>query len=258
VAPKGHVLVAFDYGQLEGCTGAMCSKDKVFVKALWEDYDMHMVWAERTAKLWPAYIGGAHNYTDKNVMEKFRGLIKNKMVFPAFFGAASTSIAGYLTSATGVEAPKHVIEKLFNDFWSEFSGVYSWQKQVMKGYYDLGYVSSLTGRRRHYPLTKSQAINYPIQSLGCDIVCDSMVTLSEESIRTGKEYLHPIMMIHDDLVYSIPEDPSILEPAIETIYKVMLTPPYDFVNVPLSVSVSVGKNWMGMDKIGKFWSHRDI
>jgi uracil-DNA glycosylase family 4 len=258
VAPKGHLLVAFDYGQLEGCTGAMCSRDKTFVKALWEDYDMHMEWAQRAAALWPAYIGGEHMRSDKKAMKDFRGLIKNKLVFPAFFGAAKESIAGYLTVATDVEAPKHVIEKLFNEFWRAFSGVANWQKRLMDDYYNTGFVESPTGRRRHYPLGRPQAINYPIQSVACDIVCRAMVRLSADAADTGKWYLHPIMNIHDDLTFCIPDDPRILEEAIEHIYKVMLTPSYDFINVPLSVSASVGTNWLDMDEIGKFWSHRDV
>lgn len=258
VAPKGHVLVAFDYGQLEGCTGAMCSRDKTFAKALWEDYDMHMEWAERAAALWPAYVGGEHMRKDKAAMKAFRGLIKNKLVFPAFFGAAKESIAGYLTVATGVEAPTHIVDKLFNEFWKAFSGVATWQKRLMEGYYETGYVESPTGRRRHYPLGRPQAINYPIQSVACDIVCRAMVRLSCDAADTGNWYLHPIMNIHDDLTFCIPDKDSILEPAIEHIYRTMLTPAYSFINVPLSVSASVGNNWLDMDEIGKFWSNRDV
>ncbi len=258
VAPKGHVLVALDYGQLEGCTGAMCSRDKTFVKALWEDYDMHMEWAQRAAHLWPAYIGGAHLIKDKKVMKDFRGLIKNKMVFPAFFGAAKESIAGYLTVATGIEAPKHVVDSLFSEFWRAFSGVASWQNRLINDYYETGFVESPTGRRRHYPLGRPQAINYPIQSVACDIVCRAMVRLSKDAAETGCWYLHPIMNIHDDLTFCIPDDPKLLDEAIEHIYRVMLTPGYDFINVPLSVSVSVGDNWLDMDEVGKFWSHQDV
>lgn len=260
VASKGHALVAFDYGQLEGCTGAMCSKDKTFVKALWEDYDMHMEWAQRAAKLYPAYIGGSENYTDKAVMKKFRGLVKNKLVFPAFFGAAADSIAGYLTAATGVEAPKPIIDKLFKDFWApeNFGGVHRWQKNLVSTYYETGFVESPTGRRRHYPLSRPQAINYPIQSVACDIVCRAMVRLSVLAVNTGKWYLHPIMNIHDDLTFDIPDSPEILEEAITTIYRTMLTPGYDFINVPLSVTCSVGTNWLEMDEVGKFYSHKDL
>lgn len=258
IAPKGHVLVAFDYGQLEGCTGAMCSRDKTFVKALWEDYDMHMVWAERAAALWPAYVGGEHMRSDKKAMKDFRSLIKNKLVFPAFFGAAKESIAGYLTVATGSEAPKHIIDKLFNEFWRDFSGFANWQKRLMNDYYNTGFVESPTGRRRHYPLGRPQAINYPIQSVACDIVCRAMVKLSADAADTGNWYLHPTMNIHDDLTCCIPEDPKILEPAIEHIYRTMLTPGFDFINVPLSVSCSIGNNWLEMDEIGKFWSNKDV
>lgn len=258
VPPKGHVFVSFDYGQLEGCTGAMCSKDKVFIKALWEDYDMHMEWAQRAAFLHPAYIGGKHMLTDKATMKTFRGLVKNKLVFPAFFGAAEDSVAGYLTNATGVEAPKAIIKQLFTEFWKYFNGVHTWQKRLMNDYYANGYVESPTGRRHHYPLSRPQAINYPIQSVACDITCRAMVTLSTIAADTGAWYLHPIMNIHDDLTFAIPDDPKILEEAIETIYRVMLDPGYDFINVPLSVNCSIGNNWLEMDEIGKFYSNKDL
>jgi len=258
VPPKGHVFVSLDYGQLEGCTGAMCSKDKVFIKALWEDYDMHMEWAQRAAFLYPAYIGGKHMLTDKATMKTFRSLVKNKLVFPAFFGAAEDSVAGYLTAATGVEAPKTVIKQLFTEFWKYFNGVHTWQKRLMNDYYENGYVESPTGRRHHYPLSRPQAINYPIQSVACDITCRAMVRLSIIAADTDAWYLHPIMNIHDDLTFAIPDDPQILEEAIEIIYRVMLNPGYDFINVPMSVECSIGDNWLEMKEIGKFYSNKDL
>lgn len=251
-AEKGHVLVAFDYGQLEACTAAMCTKDKVLVKALWEDYDIHAEWAQKAAKRHPASIGGLENLTDKVVMKKFRSIIKNKLVFPAMFGATNTSVAGYLNM------PIDPVNKLMDEFWRTFYGLHNWQKRVMSDYYETGYVESPTGRRRHYPLSKNQAVNYPIQSVACDIVCRAMVRLSVLAAESGKWYLHPIMNIHDDLTFSIPDDSKILEEAIEIIYRAMLAPAYDFINVPLSVSCSIGTNWLEMDEIGKFWSHKDL
>jgi DNA polymerase-1 len=252
VAERGHVLVAFDYGQLEACTSAICTKDKVLVKALWEDYDIHMEWATKTALLYPRIIGGRENLNDKVVMKQFRSLIKNKLVFPVIFGAANTSVAGYLNM------PQDIIDKIMYEFWKTFYGLKNWQDKTMKLYYEVGYAESPTGRRRHYPLTKNQAINHPIQSVACDIVCKAMVSLSEKAAATNKWWLHPVMNIHDDLTFCIPDKPKILEEAIETIYQTMLAPVYDFINVPLSVSASVGSNWLDMDEIGKFWSHKDL
>lgn len=258
VAEKGHILVALDYGQLEGCTGAMCSKDAKFVKMLWEDYDMHMEWAKRAAHLHPAFVGGKHMITDKPTMKAFRSLIKNKLVFPAFFGAGAKSIQGYLEEALDIEVPDRVRDQLFKEFWQTFSGTHKWQKKLVGDFYETGYVTSPTGRRRHYPLSSPQAINYPIQSVACDIVCDAMVRLSEHAADTGKWYFQPIMNIHDDLTFSIPNSSAILEDAIEKIYRAMLSPSYDFINVPLSVTCSVGNNWLEMEEIGKFWSNKDL
>jgi uracil-DNA glycosylase family 4 len=240
VAPKGHVLVAFDYGQLEGCTAAMCSKDKVLVKALWEDYDIHQEWAEKFTAKYPA--AGPPD----------RSRIKNKLVFPAIFGAQNKSIAGYLN------APEDVIDDLMDEFWETFTGLAKWQDQLMQHYYEHGWVASPTGRRHHYPLTRNQAINHPVQSFACDIVCNAMNELSAMAVETGQWHLHPVLNIHDDLTFVIPDNDDLLEEAITSIYKVMLTPPYKEVNVPLSVKVSIGPAWYGMQEIGKFWSHKDV
>ena len=82
-----------------------------------------------------------------------------------------------------------------------------------------------------------------------------MNELSAMAVETGQWHLHPVLNIHDDLTFVIPDNDDILEEAITTIYKVMLTPPYKEVNVPLSVKASVGPAWYGMQEIGKFWSH---
>ncbi len=254
VPPKGHVMVAVDYGQLEACTGAMCSKDKYLVKALWEDYDIHHEWGVKIATKLPALVDNKLN--DKKIMGKFRSLVKNKMVFPAFFGATNESVCAYLIGATGHHIDQPVIDDIMDEFWATFDGMRSWQEQLMRKYYDIGYVETLTGRRHRYPLTRNQAINMPVQGTAADLVCDAMVRLSHLSLTTGKPYLHPVLNIHDDLTFFIPE--KVLDTTLETIIREMLTFSYDWVNVPLSVEVSIGPNWADLDPIGKFWSHKDV
>jgi uracil-DNA glycosylase family 4 len=245
VAPKGHVLVAFDYGQLEGCTAAMVSKDKVLVKALWEDYDIHMEWARKLSEKYPA-IGPA----DADLRQQ----VKGKLVFAAFFGASNKSIA----SPAYLNTPEEIIDDLMDEFWESFDGLAEWQDALMKQYYETGWVPSPTGRRHHYPLTRNQAINFPVQCFACDIVCHAMNELSCMAVESGQWHLHPVLNIHDDLSFVIPDDDQVLEEAIPAIYKVMLTPPYKEVNVPLSVKVSIGPDWYGMQEIGKFWSYKDV
>lgn len=263
VAGKGHVLLAFDYGQLEACTAAMCSKDKVLVKALWEDYDIHLEWTHRIVKRYPAILGSASG-SDAKAISKLRSVIKNKLVFPAIFGAQNSSIAGYL------KAPEDVIDDLMDDFWKEFYGLKDWQDTLMKRYYDEGIVVSHVGRPHRYPLTRNQVINHPVQCLAAEIVCDAMNRLSMQAIEENNWHIHPRLNIHDDLSFIVPDNDEIIEDSVKKIYTTMLTPPYDCVNVPLSVKASVGYNWYGFDEknskanpngmheIGKFWSHRDL
>jgi DNA polymerase I-like protein with 3'-5' exonuclease and polymerase domains len=53
-ARPGEVALSFDYGQIEARVIAMFTKDPVFVKALWERFDVHQDWAERLAYAYPA------------------------------------------------------------------------------------------------------------------------------------------------------------------------------------------------------------
>jgi DNA polymerase-1 len=247
-AGKGHYIVAADFGQLEACTAAMCTKDPVLVNSLWDEYDIHYFWASKLAKLAPERVGG--DFNDPEVSDNFRSLVKNKLTFPAIYGAQNSSIAGYLSVS------ESIIDKLMKEFWETFCGVAEWQKKTMKAYYDLGYVESPSGRRRHYPMTRNEAINATIQGLASDIVVDAMCRLSYLAATECKWYLHPRLNIHDDITAVVPD--KHLDEAIEIMIKTMLTPQLQCINVPMSVSVSIGRNWFQMHKLGKFWSHKDI
>jgi len=252
-APPGYVLVAADYKQLEFCAAACCSGDKVLIDAVWSGYDVHMDWAERLSARYPQAVGGLKFRKDKDVMKALRQKVKNKLVFPAIFGAQDDSIAGYL------DMPEDVIGKVMNDFWSIFHGIKTWQDEMMQGYYDEGYVSTMNGRLRWYPLNRNQAINHPVQGSACEIVCDGMTRLSKQAVETEQWHIHPRMNIHDDLSFLIPDDNNrVFEESVETIYKGMLSCPYKWINVPLAVELSAGVHWAEMEAFGNFSSHKDL
>ena len=66
------------------------------------------------------------------------------------------------------------------------------------------------------------------------------------------------MNIHDDLTFVVPDDDKIIEDVIEKTYKIMLTPKYDWINVPLAVECSIGPDWFNMQDVGKFYSNKDL
>lgn len=245
--PKGYVVVSIDYGQLEWCLACICSQDKAMIDATWKGYDVHMEWAQKIARIWPQLVGGKKYRKDPKKMKFARGLVKNKMVFPVIFGATEQSVAGYL------DMPDDVSKKIFAEFWSTFTGLAKWQKTLMRDYYQEGYVENLFGRRRRYPLTKNEAVNFPIQSTASEMVVDAMTRLSKLAFKTDM-ILHPRLNIHDDLTFFLPDDPQVIDDCLEIIIGEMLKLPYSFINVPMSVEVSIGPDWFHQEEIGKFWS----
>jgi DNA polymerase-1 len=204
----------------------------------------------------PGLVGGVKAAKDKTVMKGFRSLIKNKMVFPSFFGATNESVHGYLVNATKYEVEQSIVDDLMEEFWSTFNGMSTWQKNTMKHYYDEGFVETLSGRKHRYPLTKNQAVNMPIQGTAAELVCDAMCRLSHMALSTGQLHLHPILNIHDDLSFFIPDNDKIIENALETITREMLVFDFPWINVPLSVEISIGPNWADVSPIDKIWSHK--
>ena len=238
--PAGYVLGCADYGQIEARIIAIMSKDKTLCKALWDDYDIHMDWAERIKAEVPSIM---KVYGD---LKKLRAAVKNKMVFPAFYGSMKESIARSLeldsTSAT----------RLFKDFWKMFEGVKTWQEDLSKFYKTHGYVVGLTGRRRRGPLSQNMIYNTPVQGTASDVVVDAMTRLTHLSIQTGNPNIQPCLNIHDDLTFII--EKRRLEEALLCIVKEMVTVPFDWVTVPISIDVEVGPDWATTESIGKFVS----
>lgn len=239
------IFLEADFGQLEARVIAMFSRDRVFTKALWENYDVHMHWAEKLAHAYPNRIGGKKNLSNKQVMKKFRGDVKNQWVFPLFFGASL-----YKTS-NELQIPVDVLKPLYEEFWKTFEGVKAYQHRMEKDYRSKGYVECLTGRRRRAPLSYNQVINSPIQGTASDIVIDGMNRLSETEVWDYQANLN----VHDSLLFVIEEDE--LEQHAEVIIGEMLGCKFDWINVPLTVEVSVGyKNWQDMSPAGDFSSYQ--
>ncbi len=238
-----RIFAEFDFGQIEARCIAMFSRDRVFTKALWENYDIHMEWAERLAYAYPDRIGGKKNLSDKAAMKAFRGDVKNQFVFPLFFGASLRK------SSNELQIPVEVVKPLYDEFWQTFEGVKAYQQRMERDYKKKGYVECLTGRRRRAPLSYNQIINSPVQGTASDIVVDGMNRLSETEIWDFQANLN----IHDSLTFVIDEDD--LENHAEVIIRAMLDCRFDWINVPLTVEASIGtENWEKMEPMGVYSS----
>lgn len=244
VPEPGHRILAFDYGQIEHRVFAMASRDRRTVQALFDGVDIHMDWSRKLVDLYPEAL----DERDGD-MKRLRGEVKNKLVFPSYFGAGAPSVS------RGLNVPLDVGKELLHSFWLEFAGIKRWLKGNERSYQRRGYVECLTGRRRRGPLDYTQICNTPIQGTAAEIIAAAMNMVTDAAVRTGFEWLIPVMQIHDDLTFMVPEDR--VDDAMELVLEAMLgvASVFDFVNVPLVVEAEEGvKDWSDMEELGSFSS----
>lgn len=258
-AREGNFLLAADYGQIEARCIAMASQDPVFCDNLRKGYDTHKEWAIKVINSFIKHEDNWKGYESikdvpDDILKDFRSKMKNGVVFPWFYGASKYSVA----EAMGMS--ETIMEEVFKDFWGTFRGVKRWQERLITFYEKHKYVETLTGRRRHGPMTKNELINSPIQGTASDIVVDAGNRLSQLAFDLKKPYLQIMLNVHDELVFDVPDEK--LDETIPFVAEQMCMVPFQFIgDIPIEVEVSIGPNWGQMDDICKYDStmfpHKD-
>ena len=231
-APEGCRIVAYDYGQIEARIIACASRDPEFLRFVRENQDVHMHWARRIVELHPDVLRG-------RTLKQFRSQVKNSLVFPAFYGASVKKISNLL----GV--PVAVGRRVYEEFWEMFSGIRQWQRGLETVYRKKFYVETLTGLRRYGPMSYNALVNTPIQGSAGHITIYMMRYFVDRALVTGNWHWVPVLNVHDDLTFYLPDDATGDEMELE-IARAMANEPrkrFPWIIVPLEVEVSRGYNW---------------
>jgi uracil-DNA glycosylase family 4 len=235
IPSPGNVLLEVDYDGLEVRGIAMNSNDRNLIAQIkgGDSSDTHRLWASR--------IFGVP--FDKVTGEQ-RFLAKNKFVFPSFYGAIVASIS------RGLKMDERKIEKLWNQFWQEYSDVRKWQKRSLAFYEKYGYIRGLSGYKRYGPLSVEQINNTPVQGISFHLMLDALIRINESLTGklANKFRARPIIQIHDSITFDTPMEE--VEDLKEYVTGVMVSKRFDWqLDVPLSVSWEVGENWLEMEKL---------
>jgi uracil-DNA glycosylase family 4 len=189
VAPSGHIIVSFDYGQIEARGFCFATKDRQLCEDTIKGQDIHSRWRDRSLELHPDYIIRLAEKTneteEKLILKGGRDIIKTDFVFASFFGSTARSVA----ERTGL--PLNVAEKMLAEFWKRYPGVLAWVKAKRKEYQDTGSARTLTGMVRHQTLWGNEPLNcvdYETEALtqrgwvnGADLRAgDVLLTMSAE------------------------------------------------------------------------------
>lgn len=240
-ARKEFSFVSFDYSQLELRILAALSEDPRMMEAFKENIDIHKITASRVLGIPLEKVG-----------EKERRLAKT-LNFGLIYGMGITAfseVAGISRSEAEVFAA---------NYFREFSRVKEWQEEVKNQARSLGYVKTLTGRRRYVKniLSRSPrevsfferaAINHPIQGLGADIIKLATIKTREALGEKWNNGVELVLSVHDELLFEIRDDmikevAPLIKEAMEKAYSL---------SVPLVVEVACGKDLSRLEKVTNY------
>ncbi|MFM9974449.1 MAG: DNA polymerase, partial [Beijerinckiaceae bacterium] len=138
-------------------------------------------------------------------------------------------------------------------YFERFPGIKDYMEATKKAVHRDGYVSTIFGRKCHYPqigtknpseraFLERAAINAPIQGSAADIIRRAMIRM-EDALVAARLSARMLLQVHDELIFESPDGE--VEAVLPVITKVMIDAPMPAVQlaVPLQVDARAAANW---------------
>jgi DNA polymerase-1 len=231
VAEKGSLFVGADYSQVELRLLAHLSGDAELIRRFRQGDDIHTATAAAVFGVDPSAV---------TPELRRRAKVIN---FGILYGMSPFGLSREL-GIGGKEAKTYI-----DHYFERYQGVKEYIEGLKKSSRKDGYVLTIMGRRRILKDIDSRnktlreaaermAINTPIQGSAADLIKIAMIRVDREFREAGME-ARLILQVHDELIVEAPEREAarserILKESMEGVAKL---------SVPLTVSVSRGKNW---------------
>ena len=228
-------LISADYSQVELRVLAHYSKDPTLVAAFRNGEDIHTRTAALLHDVEPSEIGPDERRKAKTIN------------FGLIYGMGPRKLAQDL--AIPMTEAKMFIERYF----ARFAHIKEFFDGVEESARELGYVTTLSGRRRPLPdmhsmsgqaraLAERQAVNTLIQGSAADLIKFAMLAVfNDKELRRLKARL--LLQIHDELIVEVPEENA--QAAAERLSALMVdTASWGIeLAVPLVADAGIGQNW---------------
>ncbi len=231
IAPKGHLLLAADYSQIELRIMAHLSGDEGLQSAFAAGQDIHRATA---AEVFGAELDAVTDNQRRSAKAINFGLM---------YGMSAFGLAKQL----GV--PRGEAQEYIDLYFDRYPGVKAFMDDIRARAKKQGFVETVFGRRLYLPEINSRnpqqrqyaertAINAPMQGTAADIIKRAMVTV-QDWLRSVTPGACMIMQVHDELVFEVDTD------AVDKVrHKVVeLMEHAADLDVALQVDAGVGSNW---------------
>ncbi len=235
VATPGHKLLSADYSQIELRLLAHIADIPQLKQAFAEGKDIHAITA---SEMFGVPIEGMTSEVRRRAKAINFGII---------YGISAFGLANQLS------IPREEAGAYIRTYFERFPGIRVYMDATKKIAKQQGYVSTLFGRRCHYPrITASNpserafneraAVNMPIQGTAADIIRRAMIRM-DAALQAERLSARMLLQVHDELVFEVPEDE--VEATIPVVRRVMIEAPHPAVelSVPLAVEAAAAANW---------------
>lgn len=239
VAPKGSVLVAFDYSQIELRLAALLSEDKKLMTIFKEGNDVHAAVA--------AEVFGVEEKDVTSDMRRKAKVINFGILYGMGVNALRENLGGDRAEA----------QEFYNRYFETFTGLAEYLSKTKASATRVGYTETFFGRKRFFPNLRSKlpyvramaermAINAPIQGTQSDIIKLAMVKIQNLIDVSYKGTVAMVLQIHDELIFEVSKE--IVDEVATHIREVMehVLTEEEAKGIPIIVSAKVGLNWEEM------------
>jgi DNA polymerase-1 len=242
IAETGNVLLSADYSQVELRILAHICGDEYLLAAFARDEDIH---ASAAAKVYGVPLS--------QVTKEQRSVAK-MMNFATSYGVTAYGLA----QRTGLSRGE--ADQFMQRYFAMYPGVKRYIEETKQLARDQGFVETLLGRRRFFPVLRTQAtgqqanairqaaeraaINHPIQGTAADIIKIAMSRLFR-ALNEGGYRTRLTLQVHDELVLEVPEGELL---AVSRLVQETMEGAYGL-KAKLKVDLEAGPNWYEMEPV---------
>ena len=250
-APDGKVIISLDFSQIELRVGAFYCRDEHMLETYRNNGDIH---AQTTSVIFGVPYDDAKDKNAPNYKEH-RTIAKN-CNFGVFYGLFPRGLQNTLKFKAGVDKTVEECEGIIANLKAGYKNLAVWQENTKTDAYRKMYTETWLGRRRYLPDIRSEdwgkksfaercSMNTPIQGTAADILKMAIARILDG--LADRPWLEPILQIHDELTFIIPEDK--LSDAVSFVKECMEVKPFPEFDLPLIAEAAVGHTFGTMEEL---------
>jgi len=231
IAPKGQLLLAADYSQIELRIMAHLSGDEGLQSAFAAEQDIHRATAAEVFGMELDAVSDDQRRSAKAIN------------FGLMYGMSAFGLAKQLN------VPRGEAQEYIDLYFDRYPGVKAFMDDIRSRAKKQGFVETVFGRRLYLPEINARnpqrrqyaertAINAPMQGTAADIIKRAMITV-QDWLLTSKPGARMIMQVHDELVFEVEKE------AVDKVRRKVVALMEDAaeLDVALKVDAGTGHNW---------------